>query len=244
MLPRPKVKRIRRRRALASVARSCHAGIVTALFRFECTQPWLVARFAAPQRMLSWSLNRPGFVDADRVAWLEVRDADLPLGRDPRALLETRLAAAGHAGAVGLMTARDVRRHACVAATVEDVVATALATVGLTNGVAFARDGWVVAPGAAAPVGTINLLVALSCRIADAALIEAVAIAATARTAALLAAGGVIAATGTDCIVLACPLAGPAAPHAGLHTAVGRALAAAVHGAIAAARAEWDAEFR
>ncbi len=217
---------------------------MTALFRFECTQPWLVARFATPQRMLSWSLNRPGFVTADRVAWLEVRDADLPLGRDPRALLETRLAAAGHAGAVGLMTARDVRRHACAEAVAENVVAAALATVGLTNGVAFARDGHVLAPGAAPSVGTINLLVALSCPIADPALIEAVAVAATARTAALLAAGGRVAATGTDCIVLACPVAGPPAPHAGLHTPTGRALAAAVHAAIAAARAEWETEFR
>ena len=81
------------------------------LFRTSCTQPFLVARFAARQRILGWSLNQPGFTGGEVVAWLEVRDADLPIGVDPVALLERKLAAAGLAGAIGMMTARDVRRH-------------------------------------------------------------------------------------------------------------------------------------
>jgi hypothetical protein len=49
------------------------------LFRTSCTQPFLVARFAARQRILGWSLNHPGFAEGEVVAWLEVRDADLPM---------------------------------------------------------------------------------------------------------------------------------------------------------------------
>jgi adenosylcobinamide amidohydrolase len=215
------------------------------LFTVACAQPWLVASFAAPQRMASWSINRPGMVDARRVAWLEVRDADLPPELDPLALLRAQLDAANLADAVALMTSRDVRRHRMVEAHVEGVRAQALATLGLTNGVAFAADGSVEARRPRPRVGTINLLLALSCRLADPALLEALSIAATARTAALLAEGGIVAATGTDCIVLACPSSGPGhgQPYAGLHTAAGKSLAQAAYRAVRAARQDWEAEF-
>jgi adenosylcobinamide amidohydrolase len=217
------------------------------LFTVACTQPWLLASFAAPQRMASWSINRPGIVDARRVAWLEVRDADLPPELDPLALLHARLDAADLADAVALMTSRDVRRHRLVETHVDGIRSQALATVGLTNGVAFAADGSVEArrPRPRPRVGTINLLLALSCRLADPALLEALSIAATARTAALLAEDGTVAATGTDCIVLACPSSGPGhgQPYAGLHTAAGRSLAQAAYRAVRAARQDWEVEF-
>lgn len=213
------------------------------LFEVACAQPWLVASFVAPQRMASWAINRPGLVDARRVAWLEVRDAELAPDVDPLGLLRARLGTADLADAVGLMTSRDVRRHWNADAQIDDVRTQALATVGLTNGVSFAADGAVGARRPAKRVGTINLLLALSCRLADAALLEALAVAATGRTAALLAEGGTVAATGTDCIVLACPLSGDPAPYAGLHTAAGRSLAQAAYRAVRAARSDWEAEF-
>ena len=213
-------------------------------FSIACAQPWLVATFSAPQRMVSWSLNRPGFTTAHRVAWLEVRDADLPLGVDPHALLLDRLGTAGFADAVAMMTARDVRRHAIADRRIDGVGARALVTLGLTNGIAFDAVGEVVAPSRAPRVGTINLLLALSHPLADEALLEALSLAATARTAALLADGGSIAATGTDCVVVACPeVTGQAARYAGLHTASGRALAAAAYAAVSAARRDWEDEF-
>lgn len=213
------------------------------LFDVACAQPWLVASFAMPQRMASWAINRPGLVDARRVAWLEVRDADLAPDIDPLALLRGCLDAANLADAVALMTSRDVRRHRQAEARIDGVHARALATVGLTNGIGFAADGEAAARRPATRVGTINLLLALSCRLADGALLEALAVAATARTAALLAEGGAVAATGTDCIVVACPLSGDPAPYAGLHTAAGRSLAQAAYGAVRAARSDWEREF-
>lgn len=231
------------RQPLAHAAQACHSIVMTGLFRITCSQPWLVVDFPQPQRVLSWSINRPGFDRIRRVAWLEVRDADLPIDIDPAKLLTERLAAASLDDAVGMMTARDIRRHRCATADVDDSTSMALATVGLTNGVGFSGCGTVDDVVRPAAFGTINLLVASSDRLDDAALVEAVSIVATARTAALLADNGRIAATGTDCIVVACPDAGPCRPHAGLHTAMGRSLAAATFAAIRAAREDWETEF-
>ena len=122
-------------------------------FSVSCAAPFLIAEFAASQTMVSWSLTRPGFVTARKVAWLYVRDDDLPLDVDPVELLETRMAAAGHAHAVHLMTSRDVSHHHHAKAAFGAATATCLATVGLGNA---ARVG--TAPLSGKPVGTINLL--------------------------------------------------------------------------------------
>jgi adenosylcobinamide amidohydrolase len=213
------------------------------LFRTDCAQPWLIARFPCPWRVLSWSMNRPGFATATSVAWLEVRDAELPVGVDPLALLQGRLTAAGLADAVAMMTARDIRRHRAGHARDETVAAQVLATLGLTNGVAFDPAGHVSPARPVTRTGTINILAAVSTPLSDAAMLESLAIVATARSAALLAEGGRIAATGTDCIAVACPADAPGAAYAGFHTAAGRALARAVYTATSAARADWEAEF-
>ncbi len=176
------------------------------LFEARCVRPWLVARFPRPQSMLSWALARPGFQSATEAAWLEVSEADLPIGLDPHALLARRMAEAGLNGAVAMMTSRDVRRHHLADAASGSVRARCLATVGLANA---ARVGDPPA-AAAAGFGTINLLVAASIPLTAAALVEALSVAAQARTAAVMELGhrprGALATgTGTDCIVVAAP---------------------------------------
>ncbi|NLH82448.1 MAG: adenosylcobinamide amidohydrolase [Phyllobacteriaceae bacterium] len=214
----------------------------------RCRRPILAVRFREPQRLLSWSISHPGFVEADAVAWLEVRDADLPIGVDPRALLREKLAAAGLARAVGLMTACDVRSRRTLAVTVEDVTATVVTTVGLGNGEFVGRRRHAVEPWAPSPPETINTLVHVSRQLRDEALIETIAIAAQARTLAVLEAtlrrgGDVLTGTGSDCIVVASPR-GDGLPHAGLHTAVGEAVGAAVLEATRGAAACWLMEAR
>lgn len=201
--------------------------------------PFLVARFREPQTMLSWSMTRPGFQRCRKVAWLEVRNADLPPGVDPFAFLEERMVAAGHGDAVALMTSRDVRYHHLSRAQAGGIAATCLATVGLSNAVRVGRRG-----GAAAPLGTINLLVHVSCALSQAALIETISIATQARTAAILALdlrieGTAVSGTGTDCIVVAAPAAGAPAHFAGLHTPIGEAVGAAVDAAVSEGGALW-----
>lgn len=214
---------------------------MSAAFTVTCARPLLVARFPAPRRVLGWAINRPGFCVSDRVAWLEVRDADLPEGCDPVAVLDTRLAELGQAGAVGLMTARDVRAHHLAVAEAGDVSVQCLATAGLSNGsgVAAGRITW--RPPVA---GTVNLLASVSCALTEAAFLEALSIVVEARTAAILALdlerdGARITGTGTDCVVLAASLAGDPVPYAGLHTDVGAALGQAVHAAVLAAGQVW-----
>jgi len=213
------------------------------LFTLETRPGWLVAHFPAPWRMVSWSLNRPGLTTAERVAWLEVIDADLPLGVDPLDLLDRRLDQAGLAGAVGLMTARSLAR--VQTATVGDGAdrAEVAVTLGLTNGAVLDRAGRPrPVRTAPSPVGTINLLAALARPLGDGAMLEALALAAQSRTAALLAEDGRIVGTGTDCIVLACPAGPDLGRFAGLHTTLGQALATAVYQATHAARVAWEAE--
>jgi len=213
------------------------------LFIPEIRPGWLIATFSTPQRIASWSLNRPGLTIADQVAWLEVVDADLPLGVDPLALLTERLAAAGLSGAVGLMTARLLDRYQQTRSGTDPDRAEVLLTLGLTNGAVLDPAGHPrpvrPPPG---PIGTINLLVALAQSLSEGAMLEALALAAQARTAALLAEGGRIVGTGTDCIVLTCPDQPVSQTFAGLHTATGQALTTAVYQATRTARAIWEAE--
>jgi adenosylcobinamide amidohydrolase len=200
-------------------------------------RPWLVLDLPAGLRCLSWAPWRPGFVAAGRVAIREVRNADLPAGFDAETWLAGEMAAAGHAVAVGLITARDLGSFVAASAAAGGIAAAAVATVGLGNAEAVGARR-----GAAAAAGTVNLVVATDAALSEAAQIEALAVAVEARTAAVLAAGlrlptGLATGTGTDCVVIACrPGAGR---YAGTHTAAGEAVGAAARAAVAAGVARW-----
>jgi adenosylcobinamide amidohydrolase len=126
--------------------------------------------------------------------------------------------------------------------------ARAVATVGLGNALAAGDP-----PGPLA-LGTINVLAQLSHPLEDGAFAEALALAAEARTAAVLAArvpsqrsGEPATGTGTDCIVVAAPEPATAASHerwVGKHTALGALLGGAVREAVVRGCARWVAEQR
>ncbi len=235
------------------------------LFSIQLQRPLLVVRFAAPQRMVSWSLNRPGFVEADEVAWLEVRNTDLTMDADPLHWFRARLEAAHLSQAVGMMTSRDVTHHHFAMRQVEEAQAACLVTLGLNNGecvgtrfplTAFSTGGAEqTAPekNQTTKIGTVNILVAVNLPLTDAALLEANSIVVQARTRAILDIGfrrpgneEAISGTGTDCVVMASPLAPPQAqsPYAGLHTAVGEAIGAATRAAVQEAGTVWLADPR
>ena len=132
-----------------------------------------------------------------------------------------------------------------VTSVVGPVRAVAVATTGLSN---LLRVG--DAPGALAPVDTINVIAWLSRPLMLGARLEALTIATEARTLAVHAAGlpsrrsgGHATGTGTDCIALLTPLsvegASAGSAYAGKHTAVGAVLGRAVHTAVAAGVASW-----
>jgi adenosylcobinamide amidohydrolase len=207
----------------------------------------LVVDLGAPHEVLSWAIVNGGRRRATSVAWREVRRGELGPSVDAAMLMRRTLDELRRPDAVGLMTARDVRRHDVERVARGDVEASCVATVGLGNLLAVGD-----APAAAtAHVGTINVLCQVSVGLTEEALIEACALVAEARTAAVLAAGlesplsaRPATGTGTDCIVVAAPSVAHREPFAGKHTASGSAVGAAVFGAVARGVARWREENR
>lgn len=178
--------------------------------------------------MVSWSLNRRGFVDADRVTWLEVTGADIRDVEHRLHWFEARLASERLDMAVGLMTARNVASHVLATISVEGISARTLITLGLNNGEHVGKR--VDANLHPLNAGTINILCAVSYALTDAALFEASSVATQARAVALVEAGycrpaipQLVTGTGTVCIVMSAPIRSDAAPLAGMHTAIGEA---------------------
>jgi len=213
-------------------------------FTIHCSGRVLAAEFSHPQNILSWSLTRPGFVSAHSVAWLEVRNDDLTLDVDPVVLLQERLAEAGYGEAVQMMTSRSVQKHHVATRRSGETYAACIATVGLSN---VGRVGEF--SQMKMPAGTINLLVHIDKPLSIAAHIEAMSIAAEARTAAIIelglnVGGRTATGTGTDCIAVSAPhgQTGEAASYAGLHTDIGAALGGAVYDAVSEGGRLWMKE--
>ncbi|RME25988.1 MAG: adenosylcobinamide amidohydrolase [Deltaproteobacteria bacterium] len=212
--------------------------------------PWLVADLGVDHDVISHAVVGGGLGRARRVAWLQVCDADLPPGVDPAAWLHRRLEARSLPATVGLLTASNIAHHRRVARQVAGVTADAVVTVGLANRLRVGDLPTPLAPG------TINALVVLDHPLRTEALIEALAIAVEARTAAVSAlnlaspvSGRPATGTGTDCVVVAAPGAGLAAdarmlPYSGKHTPAGAAIGRAVYDAVLGGGRAWIARQR
>lgn len=211
----------------------------------------LLASFADRREVLSWAIRGGGRRRAPAVAWVEVKNAELPVGVDPRQLLGDRLDREGAGEAVGFLTSRRLDRFHQTQAANAEVAAQALATVGLSNAL---RVGDPPGPLAAVmPVGTINVLCELSAPLTEEAALEALSLAVEARTAAVMEAGfpsrrsgQVATGTGTDCLALAWPMApaARAASYAGKHTAIGQVVGEAVYAAVRTGVRTWLDEDR
>ena len=209
-------------------------------FSIAVNRPLLTVTFHVAQRVLSWSMLRPGLQVARRIAWLEVRNADLPANVDAVDVIGRRISDANLDDAVVLVTSRDIRRNHFAHVRVESAHARCLTTVGLSNSERVGTRLHRPPPFA----GTINTLVHIEHPLTDGALIEASSIATEARTAAVLDAGVrrgglAVTGTGTDCIAIAAPLGDGPVPYAGKHTALGEAIGAAVYRATAEGIADW-----
>jgi adenosylcobinamide amidohydrolase len=212
-------------------------------------QRWLVASFSSPVRACSWAIVRGGVVDAQHVAWLEVRDDELRPPVDASAFLAERLRERGLENAIGLLTSRRVSTYRDVARSCSGLSARCIATVGLGNALRAGDP-----PGVSGRIGTINLLLHVDAPLTDAALLEASAIATEAKAAAVLEAGILsrrthqpATGTGTDCTVVACtPPKFPSrgAAYAGKHTAIGALVGEATLHAVRDGIAAWLEEQR
>ncbi|MFL6145777.1 MAG: adenosylcobinamide amidohydrolase [Labedaea sp.] len=184
---------------------------------WRCARPWLTISSAPLGGGLGerrWVINvtvPAGYARLDP----EVHLADLAG--------ELGLTGAG----VGLLTAVDVRE--VVHRSAEGVLASVTTGIG-------EHPTWAAAPPAAPrqPAGTVNAVCWLPVRLADAALVNAVATAAEAKAQAFWEAGVPGTGTATDATVLLCPTFGPVEPFGGPRSPVGAALARAVHSAVRA----------
>jgi len=197
-------------------------------------RPWLRMALPREMRVLSWAPHGAGYTRADTILCREVKNADLVPGFDAESWLSAQMPP----GAVGMLTSRDIGTFHQARAEVEGVACWCVATVGLSNGEAVGRR----LPYHTADFGTINLGIALEAGLTEAAQLEALTIAVQARTVGVYEAGvevatGRVTGTGTDCVALACD-AGQGR-YAGLHTAVGEAVGAAVRQAAAQASKDW-----
>lgn len=207
----------------------------------ECRGPFLLVRFVEPQCCLSWALVRGGRVRASTVAWYYVEPSEYEHLDEAAAFLEAKLHGIGVYGAVGLMTSRRRYGHVESIASREGSSAWCLTTVGLKNALRCGDNGSHLPPAA-----TINTLCWISQPLADSAMIEAVAMVAEARTAAVLDArvassvsGEPSTGTGTDCVVVACPAHEPRAVYTGKHTVAGSLIGRAVYDAVSRGVADW-----
>lgn len=172
------------------------------------------------------------------VAWYFIERHEQPELIDPEGFLCRRLEAAGLSDAVGLITSR--KRYGQVARHARHGCAEAhcIATVGLSNAMRIGD------PPTFVPTGTINLLCQVSMRLSEECAMEAIAMAAEARTAAVLEENSPSTGTGTDCIVIAHPEVGTVARYAGKHTELGHAIGRAVFDAVHKGAEEWNSERR
>lgn len=205
---------------------------------------WLVVRLPGPHAVLSWAIVNGGRRTASAVAWREVRDGELRPPVDAARFLSTQLAEADLADAVGLLTSAALSRHVVSERRTGEVAARCVATVGLGNALRAGDP-----PGPAARIGTINVLCQVGVPLGEEALVEALSLAAEARTLAVREAGvssqmsgAPASGTGTDCIVIAAPERPNGARYAGKHTALGHVVGAAVHDAVARGAAAWLSE--
>jgi adenosylcobinamide amidohydrolase len=200
----------------------------------------MTAALPAEYRCWSWAIVNGGPACARQVAWLFLEPDEIADVPDVAAWYRQRLAGEGLAQAVGLLTSR--RRHEYVEC--GDEVCHVVATVGLSNALA-AGD-----PASPHTPGTINILCALESNLTGEAALEAMALAAEARTAAMMeaqvpstASGRIATGTGTDCIVLAHATEGEPAAYCGKHTMLGHRIGHHVREAVSRGIADWLREF-
>jgi adenosylcobinamide amidohydrolase len=209
----------------------------------HCFSRWMAVRFDQPYRCTSWAVAGGGAVDAGCVAWRFLELNEIEHTHDIRAWFDGELKAAGLEGAVGLLTSRRV--HKFVESGERGGPCHVLATVGLSNALSAGDPVLPLAPR----TGTINILCTLSGALTAEASLEALALAAEARAAAMLDArvpsvvsGQPATGTGTDCIVVAHPRGTnpeAAVEYCGKHTEWGRLIGWHVRDAVSRGVAEW-----
>jgi adenosylcobinamide amidohydrolase len=218
--------------------------MVTRVVRIEAAGRWLRVELEEEHRFLSWAPVSGGFVRARQFAILYLTKGELASVGDPPRWLREQMRKEGMGRTVGMMTSRARGGYSMACAQSQGDRCDVVATLGLSNALA--------AGDPAAPsreCRTINMLCILSKPLTRPGLVEAVALAAEARAAAMIESGIVsrvsgrpATGTGTDCIAVACPNRPVEDTYCGKHTALGEAIGRAVREALSTGISEWRRE--
>jgi adenosylcobinamide amidohydrolase len=149
-------------------------------------------------------------------------------------------------GAVAMMTGRRLHAYVEECTKAGEDCCHVILTAGLSNALRVGDPA-----SCAASAGTINILCWLSTPLDSQASLEALALVAEARTAAMMDSGALstvsgapATGTGTDCIVVASPVEGPRARYAGKHLVSGHLIGTSVYNGTQRAISEWQIEYR
>lgn len=215
---------------------------LNAIYSIERQDKALVVRFPEARDVLSWAVCGRGFVSSDTVVWQQVRNEELTPDLDPEQWSQERLNARGLADAVAFLTSHAVHDYCECAREQGGIRVHSIATVGLGNALRIG-DKVTVGDG----IGTINILCHLSQPLTFAAFLEAMSLAAEARTAACMEAhlasplcGRPITGTGTDCIAIAAVGSERGEGYAGKHTAIGQLIGSVVYQVIKDGVQRWQ----
>lgn len=201
---------------------------------------WLAVHFPEKYDTLSWAVLG-GDRSASAVFWRKVKPNELLPGVNPELFLSEKISAEfGDKSAVGLLTSANLEDYSDVQKSHGEFQVRCIATVGLSNAVRIGDPSV-----EEHKIGTINLLCVVSHPLSFEARVEAVSLAAEARTAAVLDAGILSpvtnlpsTGTGTDCIVIASPQ-GPGAKYAGKHTVLGSLIGSSAYEAMVLGIKRW-----
>jgi iron complex transport system ATP-binding protein len=197
----------------------------------------LLVSFSAPRRVLSSAVLGGGFSEASFILnhWVQ-RDSSggqagacCEIGPSPREFIQNRIGALGITGSgVGLMTAVNIPKNLVVLHLgFEEVWVEGFFTVGVGNAVRAGDPASDLEEEEKARAGTVNMILLTNASLSDAAMVEALQVAAEAKTAAMMESGikSTVSAraatgTGTDCTAV---VSGGGAPvrYAGTHTKMG-----------------------
>jgi adenosylcobinamide amidohydrolase len=196
--------------------------------------------------MVSWAVVNGGARFRAVVGWYFVQKDELKNVPSASSYLKSRMVDSGIKGAVGMITGRRLHAYVEERGELDDAICHVVLTAGFSNALRAGDP-----PSHRPKAGTINILCWLSKPLNPAASLEALALVAEARTAAILdsgvrssVSGAPATGTGTDCIVIASPALEPAASYCGKHLVTGHLIGDTVYRAMYRASIDWQRECR
>ncbi|MBF0193992.1 MAG: adenosylcobinamide amidohydrolase [Magnetococcales bacterium] len=212
----------------------------------QLTPPWLLLKLHCTHTVLSWAINKPGYVETDKIAWLQVKSEDLPIDLNPKTYLQEQLSKKGLTDSVTLMTSRNVAAYKQLRVEHKGVVCQGIITLDLGNG---SHVGYPDTTSTSYIPGTINIFCQTSQKLDATAMLEAISIISQGRTAALTeiacqirSCPDPVTGTGTDNIALAIPTGDDGSCYAGLHTPAGQAIGKCAYELTKIAAIDWMTE--